>query len=47
MNALVCADGSVQNAMPSYFYSPPLDVSAAFPQATPASTFPPCGKKFL
>jgi len=47
MNALVCADGSVKNAMPSYFYLPPLDVSAAFPQATPASTFPPSGKKFL
>ncbi|XP_045798205.1 acyl-coenzyme A oxidase 4, peroxisomal-like [Trifolium pratense] len=28
--------------MPSYFNLPPLDVSLAFPQATPASTFPPC-----
>ncbi|KAK2361102.1 acyl-coenzyme A oxidase 4, peroxisomal [Trifolium repens] len=27
--------------MPSYFDLPPLDVSLAFPQATPASTFPP------
>ncbi|KAI4324481.1 hypothetical protein MLD38_029968 [Melastoma candidum] len=26
----------------SYFKSPPLDVSVAFPQATPASVFPPC-----
>ncbi|KHN10398.1 Acyl-coenzyme A oxidase 4, peroxisomal [Glycine soja] len=40
-------DGSVQNAMPSYFYSPPLDVSAAFPQATPASTFPPCASDYF
>lgn len=47
MNALVFVDSSVKNAMPSYFYLPPLDVSEAFPQATPASTFPPCGKKFL
>ncbi|CAI8612800.1 unnamed protein product [Vicia faba] len=27
---------------PSYFHLPPLDLSLAFPQATPASTFPPC-----
>ncbi|KAK7339896.1 hypothetical protein VNO77_20582 [Canavalia gladiata] len=27
--------------MPSYFNLPALDVSVAFPQATPASTFPP------
>ncbi|KAK7845296.1 acyl-coenzyme A oxidase 4, peroxisomal [Quercus suber] len=26
----------------SYFNSPPLDISVAFPQATPASIFPPC-----
>ncbi|RDY01039.1 Acyl-coenzyme A oxidase 4, peroxisomal, partial [Mucuna pruriens] len=38
--------GSVKNAMPSYFYSPPLDISAAFPQATPASTFPPCASDY-
>ena len=25
----------------------PLDVSVAFPQATPASTFPPCGMNFI
>ncbi|KAG6744256.1 hypothetical protein POTOM_052971 [Populus tomentosa] len=30
-----------QNARSSYFNLPPLDVSVAFPQATPASTFPP------
>ncbi|OMO97588.1 Acyl-CoA oxidase/dehydrogenase, type 1 [Corchorus olitorius] len=30
-----------KDGKPSYFYSPPLDVSVAFPQATPASTFPP------
>lgn len=47
MNDLICADDAVKNAMPSYFNLPPLDVSVAFPQATPASTFPPCGKKFL
>ncbi|KAM1442127.1 hypothetical protein ACFX13_010039 [Malus domestica] len=30
------------NERTSYFNSPALDVSVAFPQATPASTFPPC-----
>ncbi|XP_022641792.1 acyl-coenzyme A oxidase 4, peroxisomal isoform X1 [Vigna radiata var. radiata] len=43
----VCADGSFKNAMPSYFYLPPLDVSAAFPQATPASTFPPSASDYF
>lgn len=33
-----------QNARTSYFNLPALDVSIAFPQATPASKFPPCGK---
>ncbi|KAL2337737.1 hypothetical protein Fmac_012183 [Flemingia macrophylla] len=47
MNALVYADGSVKNAMPSYFYSPPLDISVAFPQATPASLFPPCASDYF
>ncbi|XWS55521.1 hypothetical protein CRYUN_Cryun09bG0007200 [Craigia yunnanensis] len=31
-----------RSGKPSYFNLPPLDVSVAFPQATPASTFPPC-----
>ncbi|KAH8505957.1 hypothetical protein H0E87_012971, partial [Populus deltoides] len=30
-----------QNPRSSYFNLPPLDVSVAFPQATPVSTFPP------
>ncbi|KAE8713239.1 Acyl-coenzyme A oxidase 4, peroxisomal [Hibiscus syriacus] len=34
-------DGTDKNDKPSYFNSPPLDVSVAFPQATPASVFPP------
>ncbi|PNX84086.1 peroxisomal acyl-CoA oxidase, partial [Trifolium pratense] len=33
--------------MPSYFNLPPLDVSLAFPQATPASTFPPCASDYF
>ncbi|KAK7349828.1 hypothetical protein VNO77_07561 [Canavalia gladiata] len=40
-------DNPVKGAMPSYFYLPPLDVSAAFPQATPASTFPPCASDYF
>ena len=28
----------------SYFDLPPMEISAAFPQATPASKFPPCSK---
>ncbi|KAJ7949995.1 acyl-coenzyme A oxidase 4, peroxisomal [Quillaja saponaria] len=35
-------DDLVDNAKPSYFNLPPLDISLAFPQATPASIFPPC-----
>ncbi|KAJ4837683.1 Acyl-coenzyme A oxidase 4, peroxisomal [Turnera subulata] len=30
----------------SYFDSPPLDISVAFPQATPASLFPPCASDY-
>lgn len=47
MDALIHTEDATKRAMPSYFNLPPLDISAAFPQATPASTFPPCGKKFL
>ncbi|CAL0302628.1 unnamed protein product [Lupinus luteus] len=36
------SDDDVKNAMPSYFNLPALDISVAFPQATSASTFPPC-----
>jgi hypothetical protein len=38
------ADDHDQNPRTSYFNSPPLDISVAFPQATPASIFPPCSK---
>jgi acyl-CoA oxidase len=31
----------------SYFDLPPMEMSVAFPQATPASTFPPCSKDFF
>ncbi|XVF76835.1 hypothetical protein PTKIN_Ptkin13bG0298900 [Pterospermum kingtungense] len=34
-------DETDNGGKPSYFHSPPLDVSVAFPQATPASIFPP------
>ncbi|GLT55713.1 hypothetical protein SLA2020_288090 [Shorea laevis] len=34
-------------AKSSYFHLPPLDVSVAFPQATPASTFPPCTSDYF
>ncbi|KAJ1396181.1 Acyl-CoA dehydrogenase, conserved site [Sesbania bispinosa] len=40
-------EDAVKSAMPSYFNLPPLDVSAAFPQATPASTFPPCASDYF
>ncbi|XP_019450332.1 PREDICTED: acyl-coenzyme A oxidase 4, peroxisomal-like isoform X2 [Lupinus angustifolius] len=37
------SDDDVKNViMPSYFNLPALDISVAFPQATSASTFPPC-----
>ncbi|KAM7463947.1 hypothetical protein LguiA_032068 [Lonicera macranthoides] len=35
-------DDQQKNVRSSYFDSPALDVSIAFPQATPASVFPPC-----
>ncbi|MBA0713514.1 hypothetical protein Golax_012545, partial [Gossypium laxum] len=35
-----------RSVKPSYFNSPPLDVSVAFPQATPASTFPPLASDY-
>ncbi|KAE8099189.1 hypothetical protein FH972_017192 [Carpinus fangiana] len=35
------------NARTSYFNLPPLDVSIAFPQATPASIFPPCASDYF
>ncbi|XVE62056.1 hypothetical protein DITRI_Ditri06bG0088400 [Diplodiscus trichospermus] len=35
------ADETDKSDKPSYFNLPPLDVSIAFPQATPASSFPP------
>ncbi|XP_019446061.1 PREDICTED: acyl-coenzyme A oxidase 4, peroxisomal-like [Lupinus angustifolius] len=40
-------DDDVKSAMPSYFNLPPLDVSEAFPQATPASKFPPCASDYF
>ncbi|CAL0306231.1 unnamed protein product [Lupinus luteus] len=40
-------DDDVKNARPSYFNLPPLDVSEAFPQATPASKFPPCASDYF
>ncbi|TKY65814.1 Acyl-coenzyme A oxidase 4 [Spatholobus suberectus] len=39
-------DGA-NSKMPSYFNLPALDVSVAFPQATPASTFPPCASDYF
>ncbi|GLT92709.1 hypothetical protein SLE2022_105340 [Rubroshorea leprosula] len=36
-----------KTAKSSYFHLPPLDVSIAFPQATPASTFPPCTSDYF
>jgi acyl-CoA oxidase len=35
-------DDQYKEKRSSYFDSPPLDVGIAFPQATPASVFPPC-----
>ncbi|KAK7287445.1 hypothetical protein RIF29_00723 [Crotalaria pallida] len=40
-------DDHVKNAMPSYFNLPALDVSEAFPQATPASKFPSCASDYF
>ncbi|KAK8651155.1 hypothetical protein V6N13_140768 [Hibiscus sabdariffa] len=39
-------DETDKSDKPSYFHSPPLDVSVAFPQATPASVFPPSVSDF-
>ncbi|KAH1090011.1 hypothetical protein J1N35_017268 [Gossypium stocksii] len=39
-------DETGRSVNPSYFNSPPLDVSVAFPQATPASTFPPLASDY-
>ncbi|KAB1224368.1 Acyl-coenzyme A oxidase 4, peroxisomal [Morella rubra] len=39
-------DDPEQSARSSYFNLPPLDVSVAFPQATPASIFPPCASDY-
>ncbi|XP_041023796.1 acyl-coenzyme A oxidase 4, peroxisomal-like [Juglans microcarpa x Juglans regia] len=36
-----------QNVKSSYFNLPPLDVSIAFQQATPASVFPPCASDYF
>ncbi|KAJ8753771.1 hypothetical protein K2173_000025 [Erythroxylum novogranatense] len=41
-SAIQEGDDNAGRARTSYFDSPPLDVSVAFPQATPASSFPPC-----
>lgn len=39
-------DDSRKDERSSYFNLPPLDVSVAFPQATPASVFPPCASDY-
>lgn len=39
-------DDVKKNERTNYFNSPALDVSLAFPQATPASTFPPCASDY-
>ncbi|KAG7960881.1 hypothetical protein I3843_10G149200 [Carya illinoinensis] len=39
-------DDLEKNANTSYFNLPPLDISIAFPQATPASIFPPCASDY-
>ncbi|XVF55078.1 hypothetical protein PTKIN_Ptkin06aG0007600 [Pterospermum kingtungense] len=39
-------DAADKSLKPSYFNLPPLDVSVAFPQATPASTFPPSASDY-
>ncbi|KAF5471526.1 hypothetical protein F2P56_008313 [Juglans regia] len=39
-------DDLEQKANTSYFNLPPLDISIAFPQATPASIFPPCASDY-
>ncbi|XP_042514753.1 acyl-coenzyme A oxidase 4, peroxisomal isoform X2 [Macadamia integrifolia] len=39
-------DDASKNFKTSYFGLPALDMSAAFPQATPASVFPPCASDY-
>ncbi|KAM7271523.1 hypothetical protein ACFE04_030737 [Oxalis oulophora] len=39
-------DRTEKSRRSSYFDSPALDVSVAFPQATPASVFPPCASDY-
>ncbi|OAY43730.1 acyl-coenzyme A oxidase 4, peroxisomal [Manihot esculenta] len=39
-------DDHDESVKSSYFNLPPLDVSIAFPQATPASIFPPCASDY-
>ena len=39
-------DEAEKKVKSSYFDLPAMDVSVAFPQATPASKFPPCSKYF-
>lgn len=40
-------DDQCKDARSSYFNLPALDVSIAFPQATPASVFPPCASDYF
>ncbi|KAL7195030.1 hypothetical protein ACSBR1_035282 [Camellia fascicularis] len=40
-------DEQYKDAKSSYFNLPALDVSVAFPQATPASVFPPCTSDYF
>ena len=42
----IAGDQSKDNNMSAHIGLPALDISAAFPQATPASVFPPLGKIF-
>lgn len=42
---IILSDDLEKKARSSYFGLPGLDVSVGFPQATPASIFPPCSKK--
>ncbi|KAH9673027.1 Acyl-coenzyme A oxidase 4 (peroxisomal) [Citrus sinensis] len=46
LDSNVFADDVDKNARSSYFNLPALDISVAFPQATPASKFPPCASDY-
>ncbi|XP_022767760.1 acyl-coenzyme A oxidase 4, peroxisomal isoform X1 [Durio zibethinus] len=46
LHSTIQDDETDKSAKPSYFNLPPLDVSVAFPQATPASTFPPSASDY-